>query len=584
MNSAIKTNNPLNILERAIQVNQEKTTVIARNLASKNIDGYVREETFSCVDHVSGDQIIKIKQIAQDYQMSNLRMLNTKVHEDEVYNVFYEKISTFLGSNQNTFAHSLSKMLDAFSATPAKDCGVKQEIVEKTQGHLDDIHRFASFLQHLRRETDHQINDCIKELNTILKDVSAIQKDIRESEENLDLINQRRHKLSLLSEHIGFEIRHQNNPHLFSIYSTKDILLQQHDGCAQFFYSPAETVTPVTQFSDISLTLLNYENKNINERLIGDKGKIKSLVHLRDVVLPGVYDQLMRYGLNLSTIVNEIHNNGSSFNRTIMNGSNKTASGDLIASDTTLNGSGSVFIAQIDKKGVLQKGLQISLSSISSIQSLLDFINTSNFIEANIHNGHLQIKSKNPDFGIAIGRQGDQIMYGDKSYGFSSFFGLNNLIETNPQDQTQIKVRDDLRKDTSLLSIGKLVNLDSYNDINPILGVLDHSIATDICDIISHKQITFESSYFNPTVNQTLKEYSLSVIDLQRAKKQEAESRAQASLMMYQEASQKAYKISGVDIDTEKIKAYQISANQMALYHSLMLLKKMDEELFQIVR
>lgn len=579
------TQDPFNILKNALDINKKQAYISSKNISNQQTEGYVREEGF--VTEGSGRIEINIQQIIDRFQHNGLRNSNYNLETSKIYHDFFEELKTHIGSEKNTFSHSLNSFICSLDNSYNDNPNLKQDIISHLEKHITDINKNEKFLSDQNNTTLHNINTNIKSINSLLDDVLDIQKTIRKThsnEETFNLLNKRQEKLFQLSSHIGFQIFEEENPELFTLRSNTGVLLLQHDACAKFSYQPGHTMG---ESGSVKVNMLDYES-DVTEKILYDSGRFNAILQIKEQFLPSVHTQMSAYAQKLKDTINEIHCESATFNQKEFISQTTTKDNQTFTPETFFEIQKPIYFSTLNPNGYIKENFVLEIGT-KQLSEIITELNNQDFLTASLNEeNQLYIKlsdnyvDQNSNLGLTISSENDAIQSDSKTYGFVNFFGLNDVLTFKTQDSFALKIREDIQKNATLLGSSSLVNLEELSLTNPHLDTMGSSIFQKISQEIQNKQFSFDESYKIKSTYTTLKNYPVFLIDTYANLYQDSKNQKELEEHQYQHISESLYKKSGVNLETEKLHLAEIFTKQMFLHRTLKILNKMTDELFNI--
>ena len=593
-------------VKSAFIAQQEKAAVLARNLQSKDVEGYV---TVDCQIQSDGDRGVKLSELHQrvdETLITTIRQQNSRVCGTDSINQHYKEIIKAFGvkGEENSFAHRGLTMAGAILSYTKHfgDAIHSQDALQGMINNTKSINQISDKIQHTRGAIRGDITHSTKIVNDVLQEIVELNKEIKlaigESRDTFTFENQRRIALQSLSEQLGIKVNPYGTGEI-EIYDDNNNILLQGQEKSTLEFSSTNSVN--------SLTIKTIDNRSVDiSSSIYKKdqtGRLAGLSRLHDEILPGLEGQLDEYTKVMRDSFNAVHNLGVSINPpSVLTGTVGLPGISTFTSATTISGSGTVRIGSADPKtGELSGYTDIQLRDGMSVQDLIGSINGgSSGVTASITaDGRFQLQSTNPNQGVVIGSVGTQIAslstsstYNARSgTNVSHFFGLNNLFETGDQSVggpiTGISGRLSVRQDI-IESSGQKISCGTLSsNATPPTKVLepgDVSILSKMADIYNNPSTSFSGTPISASTVTSLQSYANVIIKQHTQAVEYNSDRLKIEKFVYEGLSSQAKSKSAVDEKETLQNLMDIQSSINTLLQVMALFKKMNELVFDIVR
>ncbi len=337
----------------------------------------------------------------------------------------------------NSLANTLASLESALSSLASNPSSVSQQ--SAVIGALDDVasqlRTTSSSIQTLRANADQDISTSVTSINSDLKQIDDLNKQIKQAaasgQSTADLEDQRNSALQDLSSNMNVSYFTTSGGDLQVFTSSGQPLVDSM--VHPLSYTKTPNVSASTTFGPITVGGVDVTSQITS-------GKIGGLLTLRDKTLPAAQSQLDQLAQQLKSSLNAVSNKGTSLPPPAsLTGSATVASTDPLSS---LPASGTVRIAVVGQSGNLVSYQDLDLSQYSTVGDLVNAINGIPGLSASVDaNGHLSIAATTTGDGVAINDMTSSV--GTGGAGFSSYFGLNDLVTGN--GAADFAVRGDLR-------------------------------------------------------------------------------------------------------------------------------------------
>lgn len=390
--------------------------------------------------------------VANSFLTNTVVSTGADAARDQAVNDILQNYDNALGSTTdgNDISSQLTALQTALTniAGQGSDASSKGQLISAASTLAAGVRDLSSTIQSLRTSANSEISDTVSDINTQTSQIDTLNHQIvamqAQGQDVSNLEDQRDAALQTLSQDIGvtYYVTPQNTMQVFT--SQGDLLVG--DNAMPLSYSSSSSLSPGASYpSGISGIML--AGKDITTSITS--GKIDGLINLRDQILPGEQAKLDTLSQGLISAVNTVTNAGTAYPPpTSLTGATQVSAADAIT------GSGNLTVTLTNSTGVVQSTQSIDLSSVSSVQDVLDQLNAIPGLSAQINaQGQLAISSTNGD-GVALSGGTLTGPAATSGAGVSSYFGLNNLFTgTGASD---IAVNSALIGNSSLLPTAQL--------------------------------------------------------------------------------------------------------------------------------
>jgi flagellar hook-associated protein 1 FlgK len=422
-----------------LQAAQASLRVVSDNIANVNTPGYVRKAVNQqplVVEGVGmGVKIEGIKRITDQYLQSASLTAASDAQRWSAVSQYLDNAQSLFGDPSSTsfFFNRLDKIYGAF-ATAADDPSstlLRSQALANAEDFLSEADRINSQIVSLGDTVETRISAIVDRANELLSQIDRLSGDITRAKlVGADASGSENIQSQLADELAGLmNVRVQPRPGGgVDIRSVEGVLLAG-DGAAKLAWNAASDFTPgyVTAVPAGSST---------SQPIQINSGELRGLMDLRDRELPKLYDQLVEFVSRATEQLNAAHNDSTAYPPPA------TLTGRNTGLDlpTAINGfTGTSTIAIASPTGVLQKRIDIDFTAgtISvnggpgaafTPATFLAGLNTALGASgsATFANGALTLNATGGS-GLAL----DEGTSSKTGRGFSTFFGLNDLIQAN---------------------------------------------------------------------------------------------------------------------------------------------------------
>jgi flagellar hook-associated protein 1 FlgK len=445
----------VNIAVSGLQVAQAGLDVVSNNVSNVNTSGYVTEvlnQSSVATDGASsGVQVDGVTRATNAYlEAANYTAQSTAGQASitaglltQAQNLLGDPTPTTTtdGSTATTsFFSSLNNVFSSLSTVATSpSSSTELAAVNQVSTFLSSAATVQSGLTSLSNQADRQIGSDVSTANRLLAQITSLNTNISQStvtgQDATGPENQQASLIDQLSSLIGVNVTTGANG-VVTVRGTDGTLLANGAGAATLSYKVSDgtgqiLVTPA-QSKDQSVASLS-------------NGELAGLINVRNVQIPGIAAQVAGLVNQTATQLNAVSNQYSAVPPpTTLTGADTgqdlgVAISNFGAGSTTLNivGSAGVLQSQIaitfngDGTGTIGNGSGSSSFTSSNFLSVLNGSSGlgSSGASAAYTNGALSITSGSASSGVAITDGSPAAKIGGQD--FSTFFGLNNLIQSN---------------------------------------------------------------------------------------------------------------------------------------------------------
>ncbi len=425
-----------------MQAAQTSLRVVSDNIANVNTPGYVRK-TVSQSNLISngmgvGVSIDAIKRATDRFlQSANLNAMSDTGRTaalssalDTAQNLFGDPSGT------NSYFSTLDDILSSFSAASDDPSStlLRTQALTRVDDFLSESSRITSSLSSMGKDADNRISTDVDRVNDLLKQINTLNSDItRAKVAGADATGSENVQSGLideLSSLMNIQVSQRSNGGVM-VRSTEGLSLAG-DGAAVVSYQKSTTATGFLQ-------VIQANGGDTPVALNISSGELRGLMDLRNQALPNLTDQLGEFVSRTAEELNRASNAASSVPApTNLTGRNT----GLDAATAFDHFTGKTTVAVMDSSGVIQRKVEIDFDAgtMTVNGAAGPTFNNTNFITqlntalsgqgtAAFNNGALSLTATGSN-GIAVAD--DATTPASKiGKGFSHFFGLNDLIQSN---------------------------------------------------------------------------------------------------------------------------------------------------------
>lgn len=615
-----------------LTVAQRALSVTANNVANANTEGFVRkvlhQEAVFVGNRGAGVRASEIGRITDQFLLAEVRRQASVLGRSEILGRYHDLLQDAFGApgDGHDLAAKLSELgatLEAFANNPESST-LALQVVHAANDLSATVGRLAAHIQMLRGQVDHDIGRVIDEINAELQAIDRLNDEIERlahiGQVAPELLDRRDALIQSLAGKIEIGTFVQENGRIAIYTAHGETLLDSVPRVLA--YERANTLVHDTMFARIAIFRpdqidpatgqpidpaagvqlvsggvragLTPELQNdaipdadqlIVSRLRG--GQLQGLLEVRDLVLPELDDQLQELADNLRFAVNAAHNNGTPWPPPSQLSGSRTDLSDFPGATR----SGLATIVVIDRAdGSTALAFPIDLGAAADEAALAAQIDAAlgGLGSATIGpDGNLQISLADPGQGLAIAEGASRITVTDaagrsRDYGFSHYFGLNDLFVLSGGRPSTLAVRPDIAADPARLSSARL-------DVQtgPLLATLggrgDNRAAQELAAVFAAEH-DFLARGGLPGRPATLAGYAGDLIAHSAMRAQHATAAAQRDRALAEALAFRAASVSGVNLDEEMARMVQLQQAYTVAARIISVTDELFDELLGIVR
>jgi flagellar hook-associated protein 1 FlgK len=444
----------LNIAVSGLQVAQAGLDVVSNNVSNVNTAGYVTEvlnqSSVSTDGASSGVQVDGISRATNAYLEAANYTAQSTAGQASITASLLTQAQNLLGdptptttadgsTTTNSFFSTLDNVFSSLS-TVATSPSSSTELAATSQvsSFLSSAQTIQSGLSALSGQADQQIQSSVATANQLLAQISSLNTNISQAkvtgQDATGPQNQQASLISQLSSLLGVNVSTGSNG-VVTIRGTDGTLLANGAGAATLSY---------TVSGGAGQLLVTPAQSSVQSAASISNGELAGLINVRNVQIPGIASQVAGLVNQTATQLNAVSNQYSAVPPpTTLTGAD---TGQDLSTVISNFGSGSTNINIVNSTtGALQSQVSINFATDTITNSaggssgftpanFLTVLNSSAGLgssgaSATYTNGALTITSGSTSSGVAITDGSPAAEIGGQD--FSTFFGLNNLIQSN---------------------------------------------------------------------------------------------------------------------------------------------------------
>ena len=472
------------IATSALRTSEVGLAVASSNVANADTEGYTRKTSSTVTrDTATGVSSVDVTSVSSNvdrYLLKTIVSAQSDLGYAETRDGYLDRMQSALGSvtaDEESTGTDIGSMIDALAdtlgtlATSPESGSAKSATVQDLSDLAETLRSTSSSIQSLRAQADDEIATTVDTVNETLHSIDDLNDQIVKGKalgQNVtDLEDQRNTALKSLASNLDVTYRVDDSGLMrISTNSGKSLL---DSTVHELSYTPASSVSAGTTYSGSGSSGFNgimLNGADITGSSLG--GTLGALVQLRDTDLPAQQAALDELATSLIDTLNGIQNQGTSCPAP----QTLTGTETVSASDALTVTGGTLRVAVTDSSGTAAEILDIDLSTMSTLQDVVDAINTMSNASASISaDGKLVISADSAGNGIALGGDANDGTTGS----FSDAYGLNDLLTgTGASD---VKVATRIADDSSLLATGALSSASGLTAGDTVLTSGEGSVA-----------------------------------------------------------------------------------------------------------
>ncbi len=467
------------IATSALRTSEVGIAVASSNTANAGTDGYTRKTAANTTrDTAIGFSSVDVSAITSNVNQFLLKTIvsaESDLGAATTRNDYLDQLQSAMGtvpSDEDSSGSDLGSMIDAVAdvaatlATSPESESAKAAVVQSVSDLAETLRNTSSSVQSLRDQADDDIATTVDTINDQLNTLDDLNDQIVKGkalgQNTTDLEDQRNEALKDLAKNIDVSYQVDDNGMMrVSTASGKSLL---DSAVHELSYTPAASVSASTTYSatgNSGFQGIMIDGVDMTNGLKG--GTLGALVTLRDTDLPAQQTRLDELATTLMDSLNAIQNTGTA------DPAPQTLTGtvSVAGTDALAVSSGTLRVAVTDESGTAAEVLDIDLSTLSTMQDVVDAINTMSNATASISaDGKLVISANSASNGVALG--------GDDG-AFSTAYGMNDLLTgTGASD---IKISSAIGSNSALLATGALSTSSGLTAGDTVLNSGDGTVA-----------------------------------------------------------------------------------------------------------
>ncbi|SOC29121.1 flagellar hook-associated protein FlgK [Thalassospira xiamenensis] len=553
----------------ALQSSQTGIAVSSNNIANASVEGYTTKST-SLASNVSGGSAVgvSVTSVGSSVDSYLIKAINEAASESGYASVFadpLEIVSSNFGSVGDddaisTLITDLETSIASLAAS-ADSQSAKSLVLTDAEQIGSELNSLSASVQDQRAAADQSIEDTIDQINSLLNEIQSYNEQLTGTDgttlASSELEDARAVAIQELSE-LADVTYYTSSSNQTQVYIGGTLVVGSQ--VQELEYNAVGMVNADTVFGDITVN-----GKSISDDISG--GELGGLIDLRDETLPGIQDELDALAVTLMDSINAVTNLGTSYP-----GPTELTSSETTALTDAFSGTGTVRLVATDEDGNATEILDIDLTTVTTVQDLVDQINASANMTATVNaDGTLTIASSDDDYGVSIVNMDAEV--GADAQGFSDYFGLNDMFTGTGAD--------DISVNAAWLADSSLVPTGSGSD-DAALAVGDSVISpgsSDVAEALANvfdTNVSFDAAGNLGSTKTTLSDYASEILSDVAQQASSAETKASVASTSYSDLVESFSNQYGVNTDEEALtmanleSAYEAAAAILEITQSLM--------------
>ncbi len=553
----------------ALQSSQTGIAVSSNNIANASVEGYTTKST-SLASNVSGGSAVgvSVTSVGSSVDSYLIKAINEAASESGYASVFadpLEIVSNNFGSVGDddaisTLITDLETSIASLAAS-ADSQSPKALVLNDAEQIASELNSLSASVQDQRAAADQSIEETVDQINALLNEIQSYNDQLTGMDgttlASSELEDARAVAIQELSELVDVTY-YTSSSNQTQVYIGGTLVVGSQ--VQELEYNAIGTVNADTVFGDITVN-----GNSISDDISG--GELGGLIDLRDETLPAIQDELDALAVTLMNSINAVTNLGTSYP-----GPAELTSSETMALTDAFSGTGTVRLVATNEDGNAVEILDIDLATVTTVQDLVDQINTSANMAATVNaDGTLTIASSDDDYGVSIVNMDAEV--GADAQGFSDYFGLNDMFTGTGAD--------DISVNAAWLADSSLVPTGSGSD-DAALAVGDSVISSGSSDVaealanVFDTNVSFDAAGNLGSTKTTMSDYASEILSDVAQQSSSAETKASVAGTAYSDLVESFSNQYGVNTDEEALtmanleSAYEAAAAILEITQSLM--------------
>ena len=553
----------------ALQTSQAGISVSSENIANASVEGYTAKSLSLSSSVTTGASTgVTVTSVGSTVDSYLLKSISEAASESGYASVFSDPLNMVASQfgdvgddgSISTLIADLETSIAAL-AVSADSQSEKSTTLSEANAIADELNNLSQSVQDQRASADQSIEDTVDQINDLLNEIHAYNNQLSGTDGTTlttsELEDARAQAINELSELVDISY-YTDSSNTTQIYIGGTLVVGSQ--VQELSYNAVGTVTSDTTFADITVN-----GNSITDSISG--GSLGGLIELRDETLPDIQEELDNLATTLMDSINAVTNLGTAY----------PAPSELVGSEEVdltdaFSGTGTVRLAATDEDGNAVEIIEIDLSTITTVQDLVDAINSSTYLDASVgSDGTLEITASDDDYGVSIINMDASV--GAEDQGFSDYFGLNDMFTGT--DAGNISVNSAWLDDTSRLPVGSGSDDATLAVGDSVISSGSSDVAEALADLFDDN-VSFDAAGNLGSTKTTLSDYAAEILSDVAQQASSAETEASVASSAYEELVESFSNHYGVNTDEEALtlsnlqSAYEAAAAILEITQSLM--------------
>ncbi|MEK9844572.1 flagellar hook-associated protein FlgK [Thalassospira sp.] len=553
----------------ALQTSQAGISVSSENIANASVEGYTAKSLSLSSSVTTGASTgVTVTSVGSTVDSYLLKSISEAASESGYASVFSDPLNMVASQfgdvgddgSISTLIADLETAIAAL-AVSADSQSEKSTTLSEANAIADELNNLSQSVQDQRASADQSIEDTVDQINDLLNEIHAYNNQLSGTDGTTlttsELEDARAQAINELSELVDISY-YTDSSNTTQIYIGGTLVVGSQ--VQELSYNAVGTVTSDTTFADITVN-----GNSITDSISG--GSLGGLIELRDETLPDIQEELDNLATTLMDSINAVTNLGTAY----------PAPSELVGSEEVdltdaFSGTGTVRLAATDEDGNAVEVIEIDLSTITTVQDLVDAINSSTHLDASVgSDGTLEIAASDDDYGVSIINMDASV--GAEDQGFSDYFGLNDMFTGT--DAGNISVNSAWLDDTSRLPVGSGSDDATLAVGDSVISSGSSDVAEALADLFD-ENVSFDAAGNLGSTKTTLSDYAAEILSDVAQQASSAETEASVATSAYEELVESFSNQYGVNTDEEALtlsnlqSAYEAAAAILEITQSLM--------------
>ncbi len=553
----------------ALQTSQAGISVSSENIANASVEGYTAKSLSLSSSVTTGASTgVTVTSVGSTVDSYLLKSISEAASESGYASVFSDPLNMVASQfgdvgddgSISTLIADLETAIAAL-AVSADSQSEKSTTLSEANAIADELNNLSQSVQDQRASADQSIEDTVDQINDLLNEIHAYNNQLSGTDGTTlttsELEDARAQAINELSELVDISY-YTDSSNTTQIYIGGTLVVGSQ--VQELSYNAVGTVTSDTTFADITVN-----GNSITDSISG--GSLGGLIELRDETLPDIQEELDNLATTLMDSINAVTNLGTAY----------PAPSELVGSEEVdltdaFSGTGTVRLAATDEDGNAVEIIEIDLSTITTVQDLVDAINSSTYLDASVgSDGTLEIAASDDDYGVSIINMDASV--GAEDQGFSDYFGLNDMFTGT--DAGNISVNSAWLDDTSRLPVGSGSDDATLAVGDSVISSGSSDVAEALADLFD-ENVSFDAAGNLGSTKTTLSDYAAEILSDVAQQASSAETEASVATSAYEELVESFSNQYGVNTDEEALtlsnlqSAYEAAAAILEITQSLM--------------